>query len=43
MITSSIQAGVIYQIAVSAYNDVGEGERSDVLNIMAATVPNAVQ
>lgn len=43
MITSSIQAGVIYQVAVSAYNEVGEGERSDVLNIMAATVPSAVQ
>jgi hypothetical protein len=42
MITSNIEAGVIYQVSVSAYNDVGEGEKSDVLNIMAASVPNEV-
>ena len=41
MITSKIQAGVIYQIRVSAYNAAGEGKQSDILSIMAATIPHA--
>lgn len=41
MITVNIQAGQIYQVSISAFNDVGEGEISDVLNIMAAQIPNA--
>jgi hypothetical protein len=36
MIMTDIQAGVIYQVSVLAYNDVGQGQVSDVLNIMAA-------
>lgn len=39
MITNKIQAGVIYQISVSAYNAAGVGKQSDILSIMAATVP----
>lgn len=42
MITTNVEAGVIYQVSVAAYNDVGEGVKSDVLSIMAASVPNAV-
>lgn len=41
MITQSIQAGQVYQISVAATNAVGEGEHSDVLSIMAASVPSA--
>jgi hypothetical protein len=40
-ITDNISAGVTYQVSVSAYNGVGEGEISDNLEIMAAHVPDA--
>lgn len=41
VITSNLVAGNIYQISVSAYNDVGESLQSDQVDIMAARVPNA--
>ena len=40
--SSNIVTGEIYQFYVIAQNDVGDSVPSDVLEAMAATVPNAV-
>jgi hypothetical protein len=42
-VSSGIVAGLTYQMAVSAYNAVGEGPLSDNLHILAARVPFAPQ
>lgn len=39
-ITDDIVPGTNYDVAVSAYNDVGEGDQSQVRTIMTAAVPD---
>lgn len=40
-ISSSLTAGVTYYITVLAYNDVGSGNQSDSVSIIAGRVPSA--
>ena len=40
LIADDIVPGTNYDVAVSAYNDVGEGDQSQVRTIMAAAVPD---